>query len=111
MMLVLNAESFCKRHDQVLFVQLRVALEGLVIGSFRDFAQVGERFVFEFFDCVCHRKLLLTSWKSLQRSDRDDASYGPGNRGRNNRAWLDRFCLPDAVQSGPGYGESALSLN
>jgi hypothetical protein len=54
MMFVLNAKSFSERPDQVLFVHLRVALDGFVIASFRDFAQIGKRLVFQFFDCVCH---------------------------------------------------------
>ena len=44
-MLVLNAQSLGQRHDQMLFVQLGVALNGLVLDPFRDVAQFGERLV------------------------------------------------------------------
>src|SRR5690349_20132489 len=96
MMLVLNAESFRESPDQVLFVHLGVALDGVVFDAFGDVAQFGEGFVFQFFDCVRHAKLLWRKMISrhlsepfmnpaVQRSDRDGASGGPGNRERNIR--------------------------
>jgi hypothetical protein len=53
-MLVLNAEGFREANDQVRFIHLRVALDGIVFDAFGDLAQVGKVFVFEFFDCVRH---------------------------------------------------------
>jgi hypothetical protein len=50
-----NVEGFAERHDQMLFVQLRVALNGFVIDVLRDFAQLGQGFMFQFVVCVCHR--------------------------------------------------------
>ena len=43
---VLDAEGFGNCDEQVLLVQLRVALNRFVIDVFRDVAQLSERFVF-----------------------------------------------------------------
>jgi hypothetical protein len=50
----IDAEGFAERHDQMLFVQLRVALDGFVLDVFGDVAQFGQRFVLQFMVCVCH---------------------------------------------------------
>ena len=44
-MLVLNAKSLGERYDQVLFIHLRVALNGFVLAAFRDVAQLCQCFV------------------------------------------------------------------
>jgi hypothetical protein len=49
-----DVEGFAERHDQMLFVQLRVALDGFVLDVFGDVAQFGQGFVFQFVMCVCH---------------------------------------------------------
>jgi hypothetical protein len=53
-MLVLNTERLGECYDQMLLVQLRIALDGWMIGAFRNLAQVSEGLVFEFFECVRH---------------------------------------------------------
>src|SRR6266705_148936 len=47
--------GFAKRHDQMLFVQLRIALDRFVLDVFSDVAQFGQGFVFQFMVCVHNR--------------------------------------------------------
>src|ERR1043166_5997333 len=51
----IDAERLAKRGQQVLFVQLRVALDGvLVLNALRDFAQLLERFLLQLVVGVRH---------------------------------------------------------
>jgi len=50
-----NVEGFAERHDQMLFVQLRVALDGFVLDVFGDLAQLSQGFVSQFMVCVHNR--------------------------------------------------------
>jgi hypothetical protein len=50
-----NVEGFAQGHDQMLFVQLRVALNGFVLDVFGDIAQFGQGFVLQFLMCVHKR--------------------------------------------------------
>jgi hypothetical protein len=50
-----DVERFAERYDQMLFVQLRVPLDGFVLDIFGDIAQFGEGFVLQFMVCVGHR--------------------------------------------------------
>jgi hypothetical protein len=51
----IDVEGFAERYDQMLFVQLGVALDRFVLDIFGDVAQFGQGFVFQFMVCVCHR--------------------------------------------------------
>jgi hypothetical protein len=59
-----NVEGFAERHYQMLFVQLRVALNGFVLNVLGDVAQFGQGFVFQFMVCVCQGVSNLFSSKS-----------------------------------------------
>jgi hypothetical protein len=50
-MFVLNAQRFCERYDEMVFVQLRVSLNCLVLDAFRYVAQLGQCLVSELFVC------------------------------------------------------------
>jgi hypothetical protein len=61
-----DVEGFAERHDQMLFVQLRVTLDGFVLDVFGDLAQFGQGFVLQFMMCVCHRISDLFQSKSTR---------------------------------------------
>ena len=42
----------------MLFVHLRVALDGIVFDALRDLAQIGDCFVFQFLECSTPWRLL-----------------------------------------------------
>ncbi len=44
-----NVQGHADRHDQMLFVELRITLDSFVFNARRDFAQLGHGFVFQFF--------------------------------------------------------------
>jgi hypothetical protein len=49
-----DAESFAERHEQVVFVQLGVALQRLMLNASGDLAQLRHGLPFEFLICVGH---------------------------------------------------------
>lgn len=55
MLVHVDIEGFAERYDQMLFVQLRVALDRFMFDVLGDFAQFGQGFVFQFVMCVRHR--------------------------------------------------------
>src|SRR5947209_7908032 len=63
----IDAERFAERGQQMLFVQLRVTLDRvLVLHPLRDFAQLLDRLRFQLMKCVRHRS--SGTPKSIMRS-------------------------------------------